>query len=70
MVLTNTSVHVVEQVLQNDFHQCLCPRVNFGCLLPLGRLSRISRGGSDLGSCRMATSALILELERLYARFF
>ena len=42
MVLTNTSVHVVEQVLQNDFHQCLCPRVNFGCLLPLGRL-RISR---------------------------
>lgn len=29
-----------------------------------------SAGGPDLGSCRMATSALILELERLYARFF
>ena len=35
MVLANTSVHVVEQVLQNDFHQCLCPRVSSSSLLPL-----------------------------------
>ena len=45
------------------------PRPSSSCLLPLGG-SPGSAGGPDLGSCRMTTSVLILELERLYVRFF
>ena len=58
MVLTSTSVHVVEQAPQNGYHECLCPQgeVQLPPTTP-GNLPR-SVGGSDPGSFQITASAL------------